>query len=177
MDPANENRKQRPSEMDRDQFVESIGRVYEHSPWIADALFRLGLTSDHDTLAGLHAALRDIVDNAEYDLRLGLLRAHPDLAGRLAVRGELTDSSTSEQAGAGLDGCSPAEYAEFQELNDRYKEKFGFPYILAVRGYDRAGILDNFRTRIENDTGTEFDEALKQVHRIAFLRLSDRFQD
>jgi 2-oxo-4-hydroxy-4-carboxy-5-ureidoimidazoline decarboxylase len=111
------------------------------------------------------------VELAGVEAQLALLRAHPDLAGKLAVRGELTAESTSEQAGAGLDRCSPKEFEEFQRLNDVYNTRFGFPFILAVKGYDRAGILEEFRRRVGNAPKAEFREALDQVHRIARLRL------
>lgn len=177
MEAANENRRFRPSAMDRETYLRHIGGIYEHSPWIAETLFRTGLTSDHDTAVGLHAALRDIVDDAPADRKLDLLRAHPDLAGKLAVRGELTAESTTEQASAGLDQCTDEEFAEFQALNDVYKEKFGFPYILAVRGRKREAILEDFRARVVNGRDIEFAEALKQVHKIAFLRLETLFGD
>ena len=177
LEAANENRRLRPSDMDRDAFVETFGGVYEHSPWIAERVHADGLTSAHDTVAGLHGALRDAVDAAGAEKQLDLLMAHPDLAGRLAKQGELTASSSSEQASAGLDQCTPEEYEEFRSLNDRYREKFGFPYILAVRGMDRQDILENFRRRVDNDRETEFAEALKQVHRIAFLRITSLFED
>lgn len=175
MQAANENRRIRPSVMTREAFLEIFGGVYEHSPWIAEQVFAGGLTGDHDTVAGLHDTLRTAVDEADRDAQLALLRAHPDLAGKLAVRGELTVESTSEQASAGLDQCTAEEFEEFQSLNDRYKEAFGFPFILAVRGKDRQFILEAFRRRVENDPDTEFAEALKQVHRIALLRIEAVF--
>lgn len=177
MDAANENRRYMPSHMTRDDFLDVFGGVYEHSPWIAEAVYAEGLTGTQDTVAGLHGALRDVVDAADDDRKLALLRAHPDLAGKLAVAGELTAESTSEQASAQLDKCTPEEFAEFQALNDRYKEAFGFPYILAVRGRNRQEILENFRSRVDNDTETEFAQALKQVHRIALLRIEALFQE
>ena len=177
MEAANENRRLQPSRMDREQFLETFGGVYEHSPWIAEDVYADGLTGDHDTIAGLHGALRDVVDDAEQNKQLALLRAHPDLAGKLAVAGELTAESTAEQASAQLDQCSAEEFEEFQSLNDRYKESFGFPYILAVRGRNRQEILQNFRSRVGNKPDTEFAEALKQVHRIALLRIEALFQE
>lgn len=108
---------------------------------------------------------------ASEDERLALLRAHPDLAGRLALAGELSADSTAEQAGAGLDRCTPQELEEFQALNERYKTRFGFPYILAIKGRHREQILENFRARVENDPEAEFEEAIEQVRRIALLRL------
>lgn len=177
MDAANENRRYMPSRMQRDAFMDVFGGVYEHSPWIAEAVYADGLTGTQDTVAGLHGSLRDQVDAADDERKLALLRAHPDLAGKLAVSGELTAESTSEQASAQLDKCTPEEFTEFQTLNDRYKEAFGFPYILAVRGRNRQEILENFRSRVENAPETEFAEALKQVHRIALLRIEALFQE
>ncbi len=177
MQAANENRKFRPSDMDGDSFIDAFGGIYEHSPWVAETVFGHGVTPDMDSLTGLHDAMRTVVDASDSERKLVLLRNHPDLAGRLALRGELTAESTSEQASAGLDQCSPEELAEFQSLNDRYTRKFGFPFILAVRGMNRGGILDAFRVRVENAPEAEFDEALKQVHRIAFLRLTELFDN
>ena len=177
MEAANENRRLLPSRMDREEFLETFGGVYEHSPWIAENVFAEGLTREHDTIAGLHGAMRDAIDAADRDAQLDLLLAHPDLAGKLAVAGQLTADSTSEQASAQLDRCTPQEFEEFQELNRGYKDRFGFPYILAVRGRNRQEILENFRSRVNNDPAVEFDEALKQVHRIALLRIEALFQE
>lgn len=158
-----------PSTLDRAGFLARYGGVYEHSPWIAEAVWDAGAVSDDvDTLADAMAAR---VEAAEAEAQMALLRTHPDLAGKLAVRGELTADSTSEQVGAGLDLCSPAEFEEFQRLNETYKSRFGFPFILAVKGYDRTGILAEFRRRAGRDRETEFREALTQIHRIARLRL------
>jgi 2-oxo-4-hydroxy-4-carboxy-5-ureidoimidazoline decarboxylase len=177
MDAANENRRYMPSHMTQEDFMDVFGGVYEHTPWIAEAVYAAGLTGSQDTVAGLHDSLRTNVDNADDEKKLALLRAHPDLAGKLAISGELTAVSTSEQASAQLDKCTPEEFAEFQSLNDRYKEAFGFPYILAVRGRNRQEILENFRSRVDNTPDTEFAEALKQVHRIALLRIEALFQE
>jgi OHCU decarboxylase len=160
-----------PTELSQEKFLAVFGGVYEHSPWIAEQVFERGLTPVQDTAEGLAAELRDIVEVSGRDPQLVLLRAHPDLAGKLALAGDLTAESTGEQAGAGLDHCTAAEFETFQSLNDRYKEKFGFPFILAVRGYHRTEILEIFKVRVENDLEVEFAEALSQVHRIALLRL------
>lgn len=158
-----------PSALDRAAFLARYGGVYEHSPWIAAAVWDKGAaTDDAEALARAMAAE---VESADAPARLTLLRAHPDLAGKLALRGELTAESTSEQAGAGLDQCSPEEFDAFQNLNAAYRERFGFPFILAVKGHDRAGILAAFRRRVSNDREAELREALDQVHRIARLRL------
>ncbi len=164
-------RRHRPSRMTREQFVRVFGGVYEHSPWIAEATFDRGLQAHHDTVAGLAAAMAQVVDDADSARRLHLLRAHPDLAGALARRGKTTASSAAEQTGAGLDQCSDEEYARFGELNRRYRERFGFPFIVAVKGLRRAEILGLFERRIGHGRERELAEALTQVHRIAELRL------
>ena len=158
-----------PGALDRAGFMARYGGVYEHSPWIAEAVWDAGAVPDG--VAALAGAMAARVELAGAEAQLALLCAHPDLAGKLAVRGELTVESTSEQAGAGLDHCSLAEFEAFQRLNTVYKAHFGFPFILAVKGHDRAGILEEFRRRADNDRATEFREALNQVHRIARLRL------
>ncbi len=158
-----------PGGLDREGFLARYGGIYEHSPWIAGEVWDEGAAfDDGEALAGAMAVR---VEAAGEAAQLALLRAHPDLAGKLAVRGALTPESTSEQAGAGLDRCSADEFEEFQRLNDAYKARFGFPFILAVKGHDRAGILEAFRRRAGNDPATEIREALDQVHRIARLRL------
>jgi OHCU decarboxylase len=164
---------QPPSQLGRAAFVTLYGRVYEHSPWIADALWSAGLKPLHDTVEGLHRDMAAVVDAAPRDRQLALLRAHPDLAGRLAVRGELTAESTAEQASAGLDKCTPEEFQHFTALNEAYKRKFPFPFIMAVKGRSRGEILEAFRRRILNDEESEFRTALAEVHKIALLRLRD----
>ncbi|HVR65990.1 MAG TPA: 2-oxo-4-hydroxy-4-carboxy-5-ureidoimidazoline decarboxylase [Verrucomicrobiae bacterium] len=165
--------KQPPGSLDRAAFVALYGRVYEHSPWIAEAAWSAGLTAEQDTVEGLHQTLAAIVDAAPRERQLALLCAHPDLAGRLAVRGELTAESTSEQASAGLDKCTPAEFQRFTELNDSYKRKFPFPFIMAVKGKSRAEILEAFERRMHHDEGMEFRTAIAEVHKIALIRLRD----
>ncbi len=163
----------RPSEMDRDAFVAAYGGIYEHSPWIAKRAWDLELGPAHDTAAGLANALARAFRSATEDERLGVLTAHPDLAGRLAAARRLTAESTAEQAGAGLDALTDAERATFTELNDAYVKKHGFPFIIAVRDNTKASILDAFRTRLGNDRATEFATACAQVERIAWHRLKD----
>ncbi len=148
-------------------YVERFGRVYEHSPWVAEKAFDMEPPAPQD----LPDVMRKIVEEAGAEAQLALLRAHPDLAGKLAKSGVLTAESTSEQASAGLDQCTEAEFEEFTTLNQHYKSRFGFPYILAVRGRKRHEILENFRARVENSPEIEFREALDQVHQIANLRL------
>ncbi len=163
----------RPSRMDRDSFVARFGGIFEHSPWIAERAWALELGPAHDRPAGLHNALARMFRSATRDERLGVLRAHPDLAGKLAAARRLTADSTTEQASAGLDALTDAERARFTDLNARYTERHGFPFIIAVRDHDKPGILAAFERRIANDTETEFAEACAQVERIARLRLGD----
>jgi len=160
-----------PRELPREAFLARYGGVWEATPWIAEAAFDRGLGPETDTPEGLAAAMAREVATAPRRARLALLRAHPDLAGRLALAGGLTEASTREQAGAGLDACTPEELAEFRALNARYVERFGFPFILAVKGRRRDEILEAFRRRVGADPEAEFEEALGQVARIARLRL------
>lgn len=167
------NRSNRPSQMDRDTFVQTFGGVFEHSPWIADRAFDLELGPAHDSAVGVHNVLARMFRSASREERLGVLTAHPDLAGKLASAKRLTAESTAEQASAGLDALTDEERSQFTKLNHSYVEKHGFPFIIAVRDHDKASILANFETRIANDTDTEFETACKQVERIARLRLED----
>ncbi len=170
---ADRGLRNRPTRLDRAAFVATFGPVYEHSPWVAEALWGQGLDEGHDTPEGLQAALAAIVEAAPRERQLALLQAHPDLAGRLALRGGLTARSAAEQAGAGLDACTPEELRRFTALNDAYKRRFGFPFIMAVKGRTRGEILAAFERRLSNDPATEFRTALDEVHRIALFRLQE----
>jgi OHCU decarboxylase len=161
----------RPSQMAKEQFVFAWGSIFEHSPWIAERAFELELGPAHDSAIGLHNALARIFRSASHAERLGVLLAHPDLAGKLATAKSLTQASTAEQASAALDMLTDMERARFQSLNTTYVAKHGFPFIIAVRDHTKPSILAAFATRIENDTATEFVTACKQVERIAELRL------
>ncbi|MER2510251.1 MAG: allantoinase PuuE [Amaricoccus sp.] len=163
----------RPTTLPRDAFVARYGGVFEHSPWIAERAWELELGPAHDTAVGLHNALARMFRSASEAERLGVLTAHPDLAGKLAAANRLTPESTAEQAGAGLDSLTDAERATFTELNDAYVARFGFPFIIAVRGLGKSDILAAFRHRIRNDRATEFATACAQVERIALLRLKE----
>ncbi len=166
-------RYERPSQMTRDRFVSLYGGIFEHSAWIAEGAFDLELGRAHDTARGLHNALARVFRSASDDKRMGVLRAHPDLAGKLAAAKRLTAESTSEQASAGLDALTDAERDTFTQLNTEYVAKHGFPFIIAVRDHTKASIMAAFERRIHNDTATEFNEACKQVERIAEFRLMD----
>lgn len=155
--------------MNRGQFVGALRGIVEHSPWVGEGAFAGHPFGSADAL---HAAMMRVVADAGEARQLALIRAHPKLAGTAAMRHALTTDSASEQSGAGLDRCSPAEFARLAELNARYEARFGFPFILAVKGYDRAGIIAELARRIENDRETEFAECLRQIARISRLRLA-----
>jgi len=159
--------------MTRARFVQRFGGIFEHSAWIADRAFDLELGPAHDSAVGLHNALARMFRSASAAERLGVLQAHPDLAGKLAAAKRLTAESSAEQASAALDALTDDERASFQQLNADYVAKHGFPFIIAVRDHDKASILAAFQTRIGNDTATEFATACRQVERIAELRLKD----
>jgi OHCU decarboxylase len=163
----------RPSQMTRDVFVATYGSIFEHSPFIADRAFDLELGPAHDCAVGLHNALARMFRSASQDERLGVLRAHPDLAGKLAAAKRLTPESTAEQASAALDALTDGERATFQTLNAAYVARHGFPFIIAVRDNTKAQILAAFQHRLNTDTETEFATACAQVERIAALRLKD----
>jgi OHCU decarboxylase len=157
--------------MDRTQFVGHFGSIFEHSPWIAERAYDGELSPANDTATGLHFALRTQFRLASEKERLGVLTAHPDLAGKLAAARRLTEASTAEQASAGLDALTDHERGAFSELNAAYVAKFGFPFIIAVRDNTKDMILSAMHTRIGNDRHSEFNTACGQVERIALLRL------
>lgn len=162
---------ERPSQMSKDRFVELYGSVFEHSPWVAEGAHELELGPAHDTAIGLHNALARVFRSASKDQKLAVLRAHPDLAGKLAQAKRLTEASTSEQAGAGLDALTDDERAAFEILNTAYTEKHGFPFIIPVRDHTKASILAAFEQRLDNSSDVEFAQACTAVERIAALRL------
>ena len=165
----------RPSQMDRDSFLRHFGAIYEDSPFIAERVWLAEMGAVHDSAAGLAQRMAQIFRAASDEERLGVLRAHPDLAGRLAAARRLGPDSTAEQAAAGLDALADAERAAFQRLNAAYAARHGFPFIIAVRDHDKAGILAQMQQRLDNDTATERAEAERQVMRIAELRLRALF--
>jgi 2-oxo-4-hydroxy-4-carboxy-5-ureidoimidazoline decarboxylase len=160
-----------PSRLSREDFVKVFADIYEHSPWVAEKAYELGLDQSIDEVDGLHQRMADILISASHEAQLALINAHPDLAGKAAIRGELTASSTAEQAGAGISECSTEEFARFTELNDAYKAKFGFPFIKAVKGSNRHQILAAFETRIHHSAEQEFQTALAEINKIALFRL------
>lgn len=161
----------RPSRLDKAGFIEAFGGIFEHSPFIAERAFNGEMGPANDTATGLHAALVRQFRAASHDERMGVLKAHPDLAGKLAAAKRLTADSSAEQASAGLDALTDEERATFERLNAAYTDRFGFPFIIAVRDHDKASILAAFQARLDNTAEQEFAEACRQVERIAELRL------
>ena len=157
-------------------FVEMLQGIYEHSPWIAQ---RAATARPFASLEALKGALCQVVRDASRDEQLGLIRAHPELAGKAMVRNALTAESTDEQNRAGLTQCSPEEFSRLQALNAAYNAKFGWPFILAVRGprglgLSRQQIIDTFARRLDGHPDFEWAECLRNIHRIAEIRLHER---
>jgi OHCU decarboxylase len=156
--------------LDRSAFATLLGPAFEASPWIAEEAWA---ARPFASLDDLHGAMTAVIAAAPDARRVELIRAHPDLAGKAAIAGELTEASTREQASARLDRLTPAEHARFTELNEAYRDRFGFPFVICVRDHDKASILDAFEERLGHAREEEVDAALAQVARIARLRLED----
>ena len=158
----------KPSSLSHAEFLARFGPAYEASPWVAEGVWPAVEAGELDDPAALAQALRAEVDAAPRVMQLALIRAHPELASRA----RMADASVKEQSGAGLDQCSPAEFEAFQRLNAAYNARFGFPFIVAVKGLTRADILRAFEARLANEPETEFATAIAQIHRIAGFRLA-----
>jgi len=156
--------------LDREAFVAVLGRLFEHSPWIAAETFEKRPFRDPSLL---HAELSATVRRAPIERQLALIRAHPDLAGRLAQAGGLTAESAMEQAGAGLDRLSAGELAEFGRRNSAYRDRFGFPFVICARLNERKAILQAMEVRLRNSPDEERAAALAEIEKIAWLRLQD----
>ena len=152
--------------MDQATFVATLGWVFEHSPWIAEGAWT---SRPFATREALHEAMARIVREADVARQLDLIREHPDLG----ARARMSDASVGEQAGAGLDQLTPAEFNRLQSLNADYRQKFGFPFIYAVKGSTKHDIIQALETRLASTPTAELDTALKQIERIAWFRLSD----
>jgi OHCU decarboxylase len=163
----------KPSHHTRALFIERFGGVYEHSPWIAASAHEAGLASGADTAEGLAKALADAAARGTTEQKRAVIAAHPDLAGKLALAKTLTADSTREQASARLDRLTPEELRQFAELNEAYRARFGFPFIMAVKAKSKADILAAFQRRLGDDAETETTTALAEIDRIAELRLKD----
>jgi beta-ureidopropionase / N-carbamoyl-L-amino-acid hydrolase len=157
-----------------EQFVEALSGVFERSPWVAQ---RAAGQRPFATGLDLHEALCAAVDEARSEEQLELIRAHPELASRAAIHGLLTPESNREQQGAGLTACSPEEYARLQALNREYREKHGFPFVLAVKGHTRASIIATLAQRLTNSTEAEQRVALAEIARIALFRLTAKLEE
>ena len=157
--------------MDRTTFLATFGGVFEHSPWVAEAVYE-----SNDVLRdnrSLTERFEELFLAADAALQLATLRAHPQLACALAETDSLTFDSISEQTGAGLDRCSEVEFAAFRQLNTDYSDKFGSPFVIAVKGRTRQDILRIFRERLDNEPQAELQTALREVCRIARFRIED----
>ena len=154
----------------REEFVSRFGSVFESSPWVAERAWE---ARPFGSLSGLHGAMAEAVSEAPEEWRMALIRAHPDLAEKAAVAGELTPESTREQASAGLDRLTPEEYEAFTRLNTGYHEKFGFPMIVCVREHTKESILAQAEARMEHSREEEVEVALGEIAKIARLRLED----
>ena len=165
-----------PSTFEKPKFMEVFSSVFEHSPWIAEKAWELELGTAHDCSTGIHNVLCQIFRAAPHNLRMEVLKCHPDLAGKLAQAKLLTTDSIMEQASAGLDELTEKERHNFLSLNSAYKLRHGFPFIIAVKDYDKQSILKEFNRRLGHSTDIEFDEACRQVERIAWFRICDLFE-
>ncbi len=152
--------------MDHAAFIDALGWIFEHSPWVADRAWTHRPFPSH---AALHQAMLREVEAATPEEKTALLRAHPDLG----TRARISQASTGEQAGAGLDRLTPDEFERLNRLNAAYRDKFGFPFLYAVKGSTKYDILQALEQRLDNPPEQEYPEALRQVYRIAEFRLSD----
>ena len=157
------------NKLSQSDFVKVFANIFENTIWIAKELYK---QKPFNSFEDLSLKMLDIFENTTKAKQLKILNAHPELADKTKI-GSLTPDSQKEQSNAGLDQCSEDEFNEFKNLNDEYKKKFGFPFILAVKGRTKIEILNNFRQRVSSDTNTEFNQAIKQVKQIASLRLKE----
>ena len=165
----------RPSQMSHALFVERFGDIFEHTPQIAERTQRAGLTADHDAVDALHAALMQTVQAMSQDEKLALIKAHPELAGREAADGTLTGDSSGEQGRLGFTALSRTEFERVSDINRRYREKFGFPCIVALTLHaTRDTVIAEMDRRVANDAGTELTTALDQIGHIARGRLAKK---
>ncbi|MEI7530920.1 MAG: 2-oxo-4-hydroxy-4-carboxy-5-ureidoimidazoline decarboxylase [Betaproteobacteria bacterium] len=156
--------------LNQKEFVDKLFGIYEHSPWIPERAYSKAPFGDGEDLA---KEMRLVVAAASHQEQLGLIAAHPELAGKASVRKELTAESNQEQSGAGLDQCTPEEFGLLNEMNQAYNQKFGFPFILAVKGHNRHSIIQEFSKRLNNSLEDEFKACLEQIDKIATFRLND----
>ena len=157
------------NKLSQSDFVKVFANIFENAIWIAKELYK---QKPFNSFEDLSLKMLDIFENTTKEKQLKILNAHPELADKTKI-GSLTPDSQKEQSNAGLDQCSEDEFNEFRNLNDEYKKKFGFPFILAVKGRTKIEILNNFRQRVSSNANTEFNQTIKQVKQIASLRLKE----
>lgn len=162
------------NDLNREEFVARFGSLYEHSPWVAEGAYE---ERPFGSLDGMHGAFERALRAASSERQRALIKAHPDLAGKAALAGELTPESTQEQASVGLDQLSQKEYETFTKLNEAYKEKFGIPMIFAVREHTKKTILEGAGARLENSPEKEMDRALEEINKIAGYRLWETIEE
>ncbi|PLS81257.1 MAG: OHCU decarboxylase [Chloroflexi bacterium] len=172
--PAARLRIEQINTFDQTTFVRHLGFVFEKTPWIAAEAWR---ARPFRSTADLHRALCAVLEAASEEQKIALIRAHPDLAGKAAIAGDLTAESTREQASAALNRLSPDEFATFTRLNDAYRSKFGFPFVICVREHTKASILAAFVDRLEHARAAEVETAVGEIAKIARLRLHDAVED
>jgi 2-oxo-4-hydroxy-4-carboxy-5-ureidoimidazoline decarboxylase len=158
------------NKMDQWSFILCFGSVYEHSPWVAQDAWN---HRPFDSIEGIHAAMDSVMFAAPTEKQMELIRAHPELAGRLARLAQLTEASRSEQSQAGLDRLREDQIIELSQLNADYLRKFGFPFIICARFNDAESIVNAMRARLANQPETESRTALQEISKIARLRLAD----
>ncbi len=156
------------NQFSKSEFIDTFSGIFEHSPWVAEQAYA---HKPFHSIEDLHQKMVEVVRGSGHAPQLKLICAHPELAGKAAVRKDLTHHSLNEQSGAGLDQCSPEEFELLQSLNAQYLTKFGFPFILAVKGHNRQSIIQNFANRLNHEKTVEFQECLEQIYRIAQFRL------
>lgn len=160
--------------LNQSQFIDTLGSIYEHSPWVAEQAYKF---KPFDSLQQLQQRMFECVTHADLQLQTQLILNHPELAGKAAERGELTSDSAKEQSSAGLDQCSPEELLQLQTLNAAYQKKFGFPFIVAVKGLTRHAIIDAIKQRTNNTADQEFASCIKEIGKIAHIRLEQLLEN
>ena len=157
------------NQIDRDQFVRTLGGIFEHSPWVADIIYQ---DRPFHSTALLHQKMVEAVNKSPEFQRMALICNHPELAGKEAAEGTLTNDSRQEQSRAGLDQCSTEELAQLQSLNRAYREKFEFPFVIAVTGLGKAQIIAAIESRLKNSVSVEFDTSIAEIGKIGLIRLN-----
>ena len=162
------------NQFDREQFVDSLGGIFEHSPWVADLVYE---KRPFASKTQLHQNMLETVQRSPEFQRMALICNHPELAGKEAAEGTLTNDSRQEQSRAGLDPCSVAELSQLQSLNRAYREKFEFPFIIAVTGLDKTQIITAVESRLKNSTSVEFDPSIAEIGMSGMIRLNALIDD